>query len=239
MPTRRILYDSTTCPWSQRCRITLLEKGLPFEMREVDLSNKDAEFVKTYRSIYPDPEAPAKVPILIDGPDTKLVESLIIVEYLNQQYPEPPLLPANAAAAARVRLFNETFSSQLTGSMYGLARADSKAAVEAGKARLAAALKVLDEFIKLHGSQQGGDFFLGATFSLAEACCTSLLQRGLAMLPHYRGVDLWQLVQEHGLSRLERWMRAALARPSAQQTKPADDVLIAGMAKYVSPLKEE
>ena len=38
--------------------------------------------------------------------------------------------------------------------------------------------------------------------------------------------------------RLERWMTAALARPSAQQTKPDDDVIISGMAKYVAPVKQ-
>ena len=38
--------------------------------------------------------------------------------------------------------------------------------------------------------------------------------------------------------RLERWMDAALARPSAQQTKPADDVIVAGWGKFVAPLKQ-
>ncbi|KAL4452008.1 hypothetical protein ABPG75_007670 [Micractinium tetrahymenae] len=231
-------FDSTTCPYAQRSWVTLLEKGLPFEIRKVDLTNKDAEFVETYRSIYPDPEAPAKVPILIDG-NTKLVESMVIVDYLEQKYPEPPLLPADAAAAARVRLFIEALGSHLTGPLFGLLRADSKEAVETGKAKLAAGLKVLDGFIQLHGSAEGGDYFLGGTYSLAEACTTGFVQRGLAVLPHYRGVDLWGLVREHKLDRLERWMKAALARPSAQQTKPADDAIVTGYGKFVSPLKDE
>jgi len=37
--------------------------------------------------------------------------------------------------------------------------------------------------------------------------------------------------------RFERWMHAALARPSAQQTKPADDVIVEGLRKYVAPFK--
>lgn len=45
---------------------------------QVDLSNKDAEFVSTYHSINPDEAAPAKVPILLDG-DVRLVESGVIV----------------------------------------------------------------------------------------------------------------------------------------------------------------
>lgn len=38
--------------------------------------------------------------------------------------------------------------------------------------------------------------------------------------------------------RLERWLQAALARPSAQQTKPTDEVIIASWAKFVSPLQD-
>jgi hypothetical protein len=50
------------CPAdAQRSWVALLEKGLNFEIRKVDLDNKDAEFVAIYRSINPDPEAPAKV----------------------------------------------------------------------------------------------------------------------------------------------------------------------------------
>lgn len=45
---------------------------------QVDLQNKDAEFVSTYHSINPNEEAPAKVPILLDG-DVRLVESGVIV----------------------------------------------------------------------------------------------------------------------------------------------------------------
>lgn len=37
--------------------------------------------------------------------------------------------------------------------------------------------------------------------------------------------------------RFERWMQAALARPSAQQTKPSDEVIVEGLRKFVSPFK--
>lgn len=238
MSNTLIHFDSTTCPYAQRSWVALLEKGLPFEIRKVDLNNKDAEFVETYHSIYPDPEAPAKVPILIDG-DTKLVESMVIVEYLESQYPDKPLLPDDAAAAARVRLFIETLSAQLTGPMFGVLRADSREAVQAATVKLVAGLQALDAFIRLHGSAEGGDFFLGGAYSMAETCTTGFVQRGLAVLPRYRGVDLWGLVREHKLDRLERWMKAALARPSAQQTKPADDVIIQSWGKFVTPLKDE
>lgn len=58
------------------------------------------------------------------------------------QYPEPRFLPADAAQAARVRLFVETFSSLFVPAMFGLYRADTDEAVAAGRRKLEAALKV-------------------------------------------------------------------------------------------------
>ena len=40
-----VLYSGTTCPFSQRCRFALFEKGMDFEIRDVDLYNKQAETV--------------------------------------------------------------------------------------------------------------------------------------------------------------------------------------------------
>jgi hypothetical protein len=53
---------------AQRSWIALVEKGLPFEIRKVDLNNKDDEFISLYRSINPDPDAAAKVTHEMGGP---------------------------------------------------------------------------------------------------------------------------------------------------------------------------
>ena len=108
----------------------------------MDLNDKDEEFVKRYHSINPDQAAPAKVPILIEPDGTQLIESLVICEYLEQRYPQVPLLPADAVQAAKVRLFVDAFSAQLTPALFGLLRAADAEAVAAGKAKLESALKV-------------------------------------------------------------------------------------------------
>ena len=74
--------------------------------------------------------------------------------------------------------------------------------------------QVVDAFLVSQGSASGGAFFLGGQYSIAEVLTTSLLQRALVYLPAYRGVDVWSLVREHKLERLEAWMTAALERPS-------------------------
>lgn len=58
----------------------------------------------------------------------------------------------------------------------------------------------------LHGSEDasagaGGSHFLGGTYSMAEVCCTGFLQRGLATLPSYRGIDLREVVVAAKLGR--------------------------------------
>ena len=55
-----------------------------------------------YASIHPDPEAPAKVPILEDTDGTTLIESLTVARYLDAKYPERPLMPKSPADVAKV-----------------------------------------------------------------------------------------------------------------------------------------
>lgn len=86
---------------AQRSWITLLEKQLLFEIRHVAVVSESEEVRQLYASIHPDPAASPKIPILIDGP-TKLIESLVVMEYLASQYADSgtQVLPASAAATA-------------------------------------------------------------------------------------------------------------------------------------------
>ena len=58
-----VLYSGTTCPFSQRCRFVLFEKGMDFEIRDVDLYNKpeDISIMNPYGHEWPKP--PARVPL--------------------------------------------------------------------------------------------------------------------------------------------------------------------------------
>jgi maleylacetoacetate isomerase len=91
------LYTYYRSQASFRVRIALNLKGLGHEDFFLHLERGD-QFAPGYRALNPQ----MVVPTLIDG-ETKLFQSLAILEYLDEKYPEPPLLPADIAARAWVR----------------------------------------------------------------------------------------------------------------------------------------
>ncbi|MBI5269858.1 MAG: maleylacetoacetate isomerase [Burkholderiales bacterium] len=82
---------------SYRVRIALALKGLPYAYRPVHLQ-KNEQTAESYAAV----SASRLVPLLKDG-DHHIHQSLAIIEYLEETHPEPPLLPADPVARARVR----------------------------------------------------------------------------------------------------------------------------------------
>ena len=99
-----VLYSGTTCPYSHRCRFVLFEKGMDFEIRDVDLFAKpeDIALMNPYN----------EVPILVER-DLILYESHIINEYIDERFPHPQLMPGDPVARARVRLLLFNFEKEL------------------------------------------------------------------------------------------------------------------------------
>jgi maleylacetoacetate isomerase len=93
------LYTYYRSQASFRVRIALNLKGLAHEDEYLHLEKGD-QFAAGYRAINPQ----MVVPTLIDG-GAKLFQSLAILEYLDEKYPQPPLLPSGAEARAWVRGF--------------------------------------------------------------------------------------------------------------------------------------
>ena len=86
---RVILYDAARCPYCARARIVLAEKGLGYETVEIDLSDRPAWLYAKNPS--------GTVPVLEEDGGFVLPESLVIMEYLDERFPEPPLWPADPA----------------------------------------------------------------------------------------------------------------------------------------------
>jgi RNA polymerase-associated protein len=94
------LYDAPRCPYCARVRILLAEKEVPHETVEIDLENRPAWLYEK--------NPVGRVPILEEN-GFVLPESRVIMEYLEERYPVPPLLPHGPAERALVRLWFERF----------------------------------------------------------------------------------------------------------------------------------
>ena len=111
------LYDADRCPYCARARIALAEKGVEHDVVEIDLTDRPAWIYEKNDT--------GRVPVLEEDA-WLLPESSVILEYLEERYPEPPLLPADAGerALARVLIFRH---DDFTKPYYALRRGEEGA----------------------------------------------------------------------------------------------------------------
>ena len=109
------LVDAPRCPYCARVRIALAEKELEAERVEVDLANRPQWLLEL------NPPT-GRVPVLDDG--FTLPESEVIMAYLEERYPERPLLPAGLEERARARLLVHRFDDLLGDDYYAFRRGD-------------------------------------------------------------------------------------------------------------------
>jgi glutathione S-transferase len=179
------LYDAARCPYCARARIALAEKGLEYEVMEVDLNDRP-------QWIY-EKNPTGRVPV-IEEDGWILPESSVILEYLEERYPEPPLLPADAAdrGLARVWIFRH---DDFTKPYYALRRGEDGAAE-----------KFDEQLAKLDDALSQQPWLTGAEYGLADIAYVPWVLRARDMLgvslDAFPGVREW-------LSRLEE--RPAIA----------------------------
>ena len=141
------LYDADRCPYCARVRIALAEKGIEYEIVDVDLDDRPAWIYEK--------NPLGRVPVLEE--DTfVLAESAVIDEYLDERYPEPALWPVDPGERALGRLLVFRFD-ELSRPYYALRRGEEGAA-----ARLDAQLAHLDLLL------QSQPFLSGGAFGLAD-----------------------------------------------------------------------
>jgi len=164
-----VLYSGTTCPFSQRCRLVLFEKGMDFEIRDVDLYNKpeDISIMNPY----------GQVPILVER-DLILYESNIINEYIDERFPHPQLMPADPVQRGRARLLLFNFERELFVHVEALEKQDAK---KIDKARVL----VRDRLAQLAPVVTKNKFMLGEDFSMIDVALAPLLWR-----LEYYGIEL-------------------------------------------------
>ena len=153
-----------------RTRIALAFKGLEYNYRAVHLVRGEQRS-EQYREVNPQ----GVVPTLVDGQAT-IVQSLAQLEYLEEKYPDPPLLPKDLAARARVRGLSLVVACDIhplqnmpLGRYLQREFGATEAQVQASRAYFTAGgLQTLEQL--LAGSPETGSFCHGEHPSLADVC---------------------------------------------------------------------
>jgi glutathione S-transferase len=177
------LYDADRCPYCARTRIVLAEKGVEYETVVVDLDDRPAWIYEKNPT--------GRVPVLEE--DTfVLPESAVINEYLNERYPDPPLLPDDAAERGLARVLIFRFDD-LSRPYYALRRGEDGA-----RLKLDAQLARLDELL------EGQPYLTGREFGLADIAYVPWILRARDRM----GVE----VEQFGA--LGEWVARLSERPS-------------------------
>ena len=165
------LFSAPDDPWSHRTRIVLAEKGISIDIVSVEPGRfpEDLLDLNPYHS----------VPTLVDR-DLVLYDSRVIIEYLDERFPHPPLMPVDPVTRAQFRLA----LYRIERDWYGLAQQidqepDKKQTVKTASKILRDTILQSTDLFKVK------PFFLSDEFSLVDATIAPILWR----LPHYE-IDL-------------------------------------------------
>jgi len=163
------LFTSPTCPYCHLSRIVLAEKDITFETIEVDVTHppEDLSELNPYNT----------VPTLIDR-DLVLYDSRVIVEYLDERFPHPPLMPVDPVSRAKTRLALHRVEKDWFPLMHDILTKGEKPAAKARK-------MLRESIISSNELFKALPFFLSEDYSLVDATIAPLLWR-LPVL----GIDL-------------------------------------------------
>ena len=178
MPT---LYTADRCPYAARARITLAEKGIAYDAVEIDLDDRPAWIYEK--------NPLGRVPVYEEDEGLVLPESEVIMEYLEERYPEPPLWPADPAERALGRLGLQRFDDRLGDAYYAARRGD-------GRDHFDACLGELDRALEAH------PWLSGRAYGLADIGYVPWILRGLERFELELGPSL------------SDWLERCSARPA-------------------------
>lgn len=139
------LYSLPLSPYSARVRAAIYAKGLDVEMVRPPDGWQTTDVLRPINPL-------GRIPVLVLDDGSTICESGVIVEYLDDTYPDPPLRPAAARDVARVRFITQVAETYVTGAMMPLfflfdAKEKDTKAIAAQLAKLDDALGKLDALL--------------------------------------------------------------------------------------------
>jgi glutathione S-transferase len=202
-----IIYEHPFSPYAQKVKIALDEKGIAYETRmpvAIGSGQPDRDFLKS--------SPRGEVPSLIDG-DNSIFDSTIILEYIEDKWPTPSLLPKEPLRRAQARTIEEVMDTSFEPINWGMGEIKwfKRASGERARtleARAHAQARGLYDWL----TRQLGDaeWFGGATFGWAD----------LSVVPYLNTARAYRIGPSED-SPLAKWQARANARPSVQKTAKA------------------
>ena len=194
------LYSENVSNFSSKCRIVISEKGL----KNIEIVSPPKDFLNSsgFRKISPLGHVPA---LQIDAA-TSIFESEVIDEYLEERFPERPLMPSDPLARARVRIVCRFHDLYLEPPLRQLGRMQSSGLIaDAKSAELALRLDQLESLIT-------GPWAIGSQFTLADCSLAPTILYMTVLLPL---LDMPTLFE--GRTKLARWWELINQRPTTRK----------------------
>ena len=192
------LYTFPPSTNSRKVRIALLEKGLEFERINVDLSKREQKQPE-YLKIHPYGQVPA-----LDDEGFVVYDSTVINEYLEDEYPYPPLMPKDSEGRARARLmedFRDThFNPPCVKIIYEMRKPEGERVADVIATAKADINKCFD---RIERALQGKEYLAGS-FSLAD----------IAFMANFDLLDRFQIAVDPKYTNTIAWIARLKARPS-------------------------
>jgi glutathione S-transferase len=192
------LYTFPASSNSRKVRMALIEKGLEFERIPIDLSKREQKN-PDYLKIHPFGQVPA-----LDDEGFVLYDSTVINEYLEDEYPYPPLLPKDSEGRARARLMEDLRDSHFNPASGQLNRELRKPEGERDQNAIEQArAKITECFDRLEKELEGREYLAGP-FSLAD----------IAFVPNLDTLERIQVQIDPKYKNVLAWIARLKARPS-------------------------
>jgi glutathione S-transferase len=196
----RTLYDAVPSSNSDRTKIALHEKGLAYDRVTLNLAKKDQkrlDFLKL--------NPYGKVPVLDD--DGKILfESCIINEYLDEKYPDPPLMPKDPYLRGRGRVLIDYGLNYMHEPYWALRGEMLKGESERNGPLIEEKRQALRHLMQyLEAALDGRSYYLGA-MSLTD----------IALLPRFLRMESYGALPAAALPRLGDWLQKMKERPSVR-----------------------
>ncbi len=201
--TKPVLYHIPVCPFSQRVEILLELKGLSdavqFSVVDITRPRDPALLAKT--------RGTTALPVLELADGSIIKESLVLLRYFEDVYPEPPVARRSPYERA-VENMLIAMEGDFTGAGYRFVMNQDAGLRPTFAEQMTAQYRKLDDFLSWHAP---GRDFLFDRFGLAECVFTPMFAR-FWFLEHYENYDI-----PDTLPRVRRWRDACLAHPAARQ----------------------